>query len=130
MAYGRKQKGLVAAAILVALTTCSTPPNSADSRGLCLRSGFAAGTEAFQSCVDELDRLAQSSGDLRKQCEGVRQQVLATPARSASFEGTIVAANAAYQSCMSAQTTGMTRLQLPDGRALTCRRVGDQISCE
>jgi hypothetical protein len=116
--------------MLVALSTCSAPPKTADSHGLCLRYGFAAGTEAFQSCVDNLDRLATQSGDLRKQCEGARQQVLATPARSASFEGTIVAANAAYQSCMSAQTAGMTRLQLPDGRALTCRRVGDQISCE
>jgi len=130
MASGPKRKGLIAAAILAALAACSTPPDAVHSRELCLRYGFAAGTVAFQSCVGKLDGLAQGSGDLRNQCEGVRQQVLATPARSGSFESTIIAANAAYQSCMSAQTSGMTQLPLPDGRAVTCRRVADQISCE
>jgi hypothetical protein len=130
MAFLAKHTTAIAAAISLTLAGCSTSPAAVDSRGLCLRYGFAAETEAFQSCVGKLDRLAAQSGDLRKQCEGVRQQVLATPARSGSFESTVVAANAAYQSCMSAQTAGMTQLQLPDGRALTCRRVGDQISCE
>ena len=123
-------KQALAAVALLALTACSAAPEAADSRGICQRYGFAAGSEAFQSCVGKLDRLAQGSGDLRKQCEGVRQQTLATPARSGSFESTVVAANAAYQSCMSAQTSGMTQLQLPNGQAVTCRRVGDQIACE
>ena len=130
MAERAKSKRVMAAAVLLTLAACSAPPSRTDTRALCQRYGFVAGTEAFQSCVGKLDRLAQGSDDLRKQCEGVRQQTLATPARSGSFESTVVSANAAYQSCMSAQTSGMTQLQPPNGQAVTCRRIGDQISCE
>ena len=97
---------------------------------LCTGFGFAEGTGALASCTAKLAGLARQQAEMQRQCEGVRQRALATRPRSGGIGNTIATSDADYQSCMNGELAAPAQLMLPNGRAVTCRLVGQQIACD
>jgi len=97
---------------------------------LCSGFGFTEGTGALASCTAEVAGLARQQADMQRQCEGVRQRGLATRPRSGGIGNTIATADADYQSCMNGELAAPAQLVLPNGRAVTCRLIGQQIACD
>jgi len=108
----------------------SAPVGPDAPQRLCRQFGYAPASAAFASCVAKLDGLARQQAQNQKQCEGIRQRGLATPQRSGGIGNTIANSDADYQSCMSGQLTPPAQLQLPTGRAATCRLIGEEIVCD
>src|SRR5947209_8307979 len=108
----------------------SAPVGPDAPQRLCSGFGFAEGTGALASCTAKLAGLARQQTELQRQCEGVRQRGLATRPRSGGIGNTIATADADYQSCMNGELAAPAQLVLPNGRAVTCRLVGQQIACD
>ncbi len=108
----------------------SVPVEPDAPQRLCSGFGFAEGTGALASCTAKLAGLARQQAELQRQCEGVRQRGLATRRRSGGIGNTIATADADYQSCMTGELAAPAQLVLPNGRAVTCRLIGQQIACD
>jgi hypothetical protein len=97
---------------------------------LCSGFGYAEGAGALASCTAKIAGLARQQAEMQSQCEGVRQRGLAARQRSGGIGNTIATADADYQSCMNGELAAPVQLVLPNGRAVTCRLVGQQIACD
>ena len=100
---------------------------------ICTRYGLASGTESFDSCATELDRNLQAYQDNEKRCEAVRQEALrTTPAGtfSGGFGTSTANAEAAYRMCLSEKMPRPVEIELPSGKAVTCRRIENVIQCD
>jgi hypothetical protein len=77
-----------------------------------------------------MDQTLSQQAETQKQCEGIRQRALSTPAPAGGTGNVIATADADYRSCINGALAAPVQLVLPTGRRLACRLIQQQIACE